>query len=86
MASLPEHVRPVMLAAQFARIANDIFAAWDEPASCRRHLQSLLIDRRGTRKGFAHGVLRELLALRSYYNSLHPMRESAWETVEPAKH
>jgi hypothetical protein len=51
---------------------------------CRRYLQSLLIDRRGNRKGFVHGVLRELLALRSYHNSLYPTRESAWETVEPA--
>jgi hypothetical protein len=85
IASLPVQFRPVLLAAQFARVANHLCAAWNEPVSCRRYLQSLLIDRRGNRKGFPHGVLRELLALRSYLNSLHPTRECAWETVEPAK-
>lgn len=85
ISSLPFHVRPVLLAAEFARIANHLCATWHEPVSCRRYFQSLLIDRRGNRKGFPHGVLRELLALRSYYNSQHPTPECAWETVEPLK-
>jgi hypothetical protein len=79
--SLPAPVRPQTLASQFARIANQLCATWHDPESCRRYLQELLIDRRGNRKGFPMTVLRELLALRHHYATLHPAPESRWDRV-----
>jgi hypothetical protein len=59
MPPLPEQVRPNALATRVARIANFICAVWDDPPACRQYLEELLVDRRGGRKGFAIGVLRE---------------------------
>ena len=69
--SLPEQVRPHALAARFARIANFICAVWDDPPACLQYLEELLVDRRGGRKGFPIGVLRELNNLRAYYVTMH---------------
>jgi hypothetical protein len=69
--SLPEPVRPRALAAQFARIANQLCTAWDDPPGCAAYLAELLIDRRGGRKGFPSAVLRELNVLQAYYVGLY---------------
>ena len=70
IASLPPDVQPTVLLRQYARIANVIAAAWREPTSLRSYMDCLLTDDRGNRQGFPPDVLRELLALREYHDSL----------------
>jgi len=72
--SLPENYRPRALAARYARIANNLAAAWNTPAECRAYFDDLLIDRRGGRRGFPPEVLRELTRLQSAYEALRRMR------------
>ena len=70
MAALPPQVRPTLLAAQFARIANQLCLRWQDPDDCHAYFEELLEDRRGSRKGFPVGVLRELQALRRYFEEV----------------
>jgi hypothetical protein len=71
IASLPERVRPHALAAQYARIANLLCAAWDDPPACRQYFNDLLAGTRPNRKGFPVTVLRELNDLQAYYIGMH---------------
>jgi len=47
---------------QFARLVPDITSLWDSP-TCYEHLQNLLIDRRGGRRGFPEDVHSDLALL-----------------------
>jgi hypothetical protein len=71
IASLPEAVRPHILAAQYARIANLICIVWRDPRHCREYFDELLVHRRSGRKGFPVAVLRDLNILYSYYVGMH---------------
>jgi hypothetical protein len=64
---LPPEARPRLLAAQFARIANQLCLLCRNPDAALSYINELLQDRRGDRKGFPVGVLRELQALRRHY-------------------
>jgi len=64
--SLPPRVRPNALVRQFARVANLIAATWGDLEYFETYMGSLLIDERGTRKGFPPDVLAELQALEVY--------------------
>jgi hypothetical protein len=44
-------------------------------------MDCLFIDDRGNRQGFPPDVLRDLLALREYYDSLDAENSSAWTVV-----
>jgi hypothetical protein len=84
--SMPAEVRPRALAVQFARIANMLCAAWENPPECRRYLNDLLIDRRGGRKGFPKPVAREIQLPSEYYCQIKPYLKSAppkLELLEP---
>jgi hypothetical protein len=70
--SLPPDVQPKALVAQYPRIANALCAAWREPQAFKDYMDELLIDRRGGRKGFPADVLRDLLALRTHFHTVHP--------------
>ena len=85
LASLPEDIRPMELARQFPRIANRLRHLWKQVARCEEYLDALLVDRRGTRKGFPPKIAQELGALREYYLLLHPSGRSPWDHVEEAK-
>ena len=65
--ALPEDVRPMALVTKYPRIANAIALEWDRPATCRAYFVALLVDHRGTRKGFPADVHRDLTTLRDYY-------------------
>lgn len=67
---LPPQVRPVMLAAQYARIANLIVQQWNDDNACRAYFNDLLTGRRGKRRGFPVSVRRELWVLREYYQRI----------------
>jgi len=71
IASLPETIRPHVLATQFARIANLICAVWSDPKDCQSYFEELLAHRRAGRSGFPEAVLRELNNLYGYYIGMH---------------
>ncbi len=85
LASLPQDVRPMELARQFPRIANRLRHLWRQVARCEEYLDALLVDRRGTRKGFPPKIAQELQALREYHALLHPSGRSPWDHVEEEK-
>jgi len=64
---LPPEIRPVTLAALYARIANLLAQQWNDDKACLAYFDELLTDRRGKRRGFLANVRRELWALRSLY-------------------
>ncbi len=70
--TLPADARPNALLAKFPRIANLIAVLWQDPNSLRRYIDDLLVDKRGNRQGFPLDVLRELFALRAYYDEVNP--------------
>ena len=81
LAKLPRSVQPLALFRQHPRIANLMAGGWGDPKSFRPYLDDLLTDRRGNRKGFPRDILRELLALRLYYENLHSPILDPYEKV-----
>ncbi len=65
-AKLPEPIRPKHLLDSFPRVLNRIAAHWAQRAECLSVLEDLLIDRRGTRSGFAPPIAEEIARLRDY--------------------
>jgi len=82
LASLPQDVCPVELTRQFPRIANRLRHLWRQVARCEEYLDALLVDRRGTRKGFPPKISEELQALREYHALLYPRERTTWDQVE----
>jgi len=82
---LPPQVLPKALLAKFPRIANLLAVLWDDPNSARRYLEDLLVDKRGNRQGFPVDVLRELLAMRAYYDDLHPESAQPWQVMNKSE-
>ena len=72
LARLPKDVRPMVLAGRYPRIANNIAGMWRRVARCEEYLDTLVVDRRGNRKGFPPDVAQELNNLRGFYAELHP--------------
>jgi hypothetical protein len=66
---LPRNVWPLQLLGQFPRVANALAASWNHPESFRGCLYDLLVDQRGNRRGFPDEVVRELLALRAFFEN-----------------
>jgi hypothetical protein len=82
MQQLPQRVVPRRLASRYARIANRLARLWDTPAACRAYLDSLLLDGRGGRRGFAPEVVNELHVLSDHYCKLHPLvTRDVWDDV-----
>jgi hypothetical protein len=71
MENLPHEVRPHALYSRMPRIANAVAALWAHPDATQGFLDSLLVDRRGGRKGFAEDILNDLQKLQAYYVTLH---------------
>ena len=74
MENLPCEVRPHALYIRMPRIANAVAALWARPDATQAFLDSLLIDRRGGRKGFAEDIMNDLQKLQAYYVILHRER------------
>jgi hypothetical protein len=70
--ALPDPVVPHALLSKFPRICNLLAILWQDPLSLRRYLDDLLVDKRGNRQGFPLEILRELFALRAYFDEVHP--------------
>lgn len=63
---LPRALRPVELARAYPRIANVLAESWNDADVCLAFLGELIVDRRGTRRGFPQPVALEIVALRDY--------------------
>jgi hypothetical protein len=63
---LPPPMRPEAVCSQYPRIANRIALCWGDPALTAQLFDQLLVDRRGSRRGFPPAVRSELLALRDH--------------------
>jgi hypothetical protein len=80
---LPPRRRPVRLCETFPWVANRLAWCWRDPLLSEAALQELLEDRRGGRRGFPPGVVRELLKLRAF-NAQHRVEvdpEGLWQRV-----
>ena len=66
LAKLPRDLRPLALFESFPRIANALAQSWNDQLAVETYLESLLVDRRGGRRGFPTNVHNELLALRDF--------------------
>ena len=75
MRQLPPEEVPSHTAARFPRIVNRIARNWENPPMMREIFADLLIDRRGSRRGFPLAVSRELHALYDVYRQRHPDAE-----------
>jgi hypothetical protein len=71
--ALPREIRPGALVQQFPRLANLFAGNWGNPNDCVDFISSLLVDRRGGRRGFPGDVLEDIQNLRLYYARLHPI-------------
>ena len=79
--ALPHPIRLKELL-NYPHVVNRLADLWGFPVQMRAYLEELLLDRRGTRHGFPLGVIAELTALRSYYETrVHPVRADVWSTV-----
>jgi hypothetical protein len=74
LARVPAEVRPVELLKRYPRVANALASSWPDPVAFRAMLYDLLVDKRGGRKGFGHGVEAELLRLRTWYEEMDAIR------------
>lgn len=80
LVALPAHVRPLHLARKFPRIANKLAAEWARPVNCDKIFEELMIDHRGTRKGFPVEIAKEITELRAYYNTeVFVAKRDTWE-------
>lgn len=68
--TLPSDVQPTALLRRYPRIVNLIATVWGDRQWFQEYMESLLTDTRGNRQGFPPDVLKDLLALRSYYDDL----------------
>jgi hypothetical protein len=67
---------------EFVRIANELSRRWKAPAALLAHLDNLLIDERGNRRGFPMAIMLELAALKNYYQtSVHPSPRTVWDEI-----
>jgi hypothetical protein len=69
LASIEETVRPKQLAAAFPRIVNRMASLWRSPRQMDLYFEDLLTDTRGSRQGFALGILMELTTLKDHYQT-----------------
>ena len=65
LADLPRAAVPRTLAHDYPRIVNRLALCWSDPALATLVLDSLLVDRRGGRRGFAEAIEQELRGLRA---------------------
>lgn len=66
--SLPTEIWPLWLVKHYPRIANQFAGVWLRRSACENLFAELLLDQRGTRKGFPVEVSREIMALKQYFD------------------
>jgi hypothetical protein len=82
LATLPSEVRPRQLPIEFTRIANAFARCWGDRRACIAYFDDLLVDRRGTRRGFPMAIMSEIASMKNHFESvLHPMPQTAWDDI-----
>jgi hypothetical protein len=66
--ALPRDMQPGGVIQRFPRIANKLAELWCRPTVCATYLDALILDQRGSRKGFPPDVAGELALLKTYLN------------------
>ena len=66
--ALPKEIQPGGLVQCFPRITNKLAELWRRPVNCEKYLDALILDHRGSRKGFAPDIARELALLKTHLN------------------
>ena len=79
--TLPVEVWPLWLMKYFPRIANQFANIWTKQLICEALFIQLLIDQRGNRKGFPVDVSREIMVLKSHFETLAfaPLSEQSFK-------
>ncbi|MEB0012683.1 hypothetical protein QN379_13250 [Glaciimonas sp. Gout2] len=79
--TLPVEVWPLWLMKYFPRIANQFANTWTKQLICETLFIQLLMDQRGHRKGFPVDVSREIMALKSHFETLAftPLSEQSFK-------
>lgn len=72
----PSRVVPANCAEHYPRIVNRIHQLWTSPAHLKMYLQDLVLDKRGGRQGFPHGIAEELEVFRQYCEVLYPSQDT----------
>ena len=75
--ALPKEVQPGGLVQRFPRITNKLAELWRRPVNCERYLDALILDQRGSRKGFPPDVVGEIAKLKMYLNRNTAVQERA---------
>lgn len=65
---LPQELQPGGLVQRFPRITNKLAELWRRPGNCEKYLDALILDHRGSRKGFPPDVAREIALLKTHLN------------------
>jgi hypothetical protein len=82
LAALPADVRPQHLPTKFPRMANMLGCRWADRQACLAYLDDLLIDKRGTRRGFPLEIVEELASLKNYFQTVvYPAPQTVWDEV-----
>ncbi len=66
--ALPQQIQPGGLVQRFPRITNKLAELWRRPAQCEKYLDALILDHRGSRKGFPPDVANEIASLKMHLN------------------
>lgn len=74
--SLPKEVQPGSLIQRFPRIVNRLSELWPRPAQCEKYLDALIMDHRGSRKGFPPDVAAEIALLKIQLNQHATVRRA----------
>ncbi len=61
---------PHLLEAKFPRITGKIVELWDSSRKITDYFSDLMIDKRGTRKGFPPDIAREIFVLSVFYENV----------------
>lgn len=81
---LPQSVRPSRCAQHYPRIINRLAVVWPDASEVHAFLTDLVLDKRGDRRGFPHGITPELVRLHSYYRAMNPQSSAdLWDTPVP---
>jgi hypothetical protein len=82
LAELPAEVMPQHLPLRFPRMANALHCRWADRKACLAYLDDLIIDKRGTRRGFPDEILEELATLKNYFQTaVYPVPQTVWDEI-----
>jgi len=82
IALLPADVQPHNLSQKYARIANRLCHLWQSPAECLQYLEDLLMDRRGSRRGFELDIAMELAGIKDHFETqVSHVPQTTWDQI-----